>query len=61
MIDDLMIEYTDTLGENVAMYAIPPDIEIDGKKYTLEEFLKLCIKENKLVTDYFPYKDDSVY
>jgi hypothetical protein len=59
--DELMNQYTDALGENVAMYAIPSDIEIDGKVLTLEEFLQLCIKEKKLVTDYFPYKEDYDY
>lgn len=57
----LIKKYTETLGENVAMYAIPSDIEIDGKSFTLEEFLQLCIKEKKLVTDYFPYKEGCDY
>jgi hypothetical protein len=59
--DELLKKYVETFGECVAIYAIPSDIEIDGKELTLDEFLKLCIEEKKLVTDYFPYKDDLVY
>lgn len=59
--DKLIYKYVDTFNENVAFHAIPSDIEIDGVAYTLEEFLELCIKENKLVTDYFPYQENCDY
>lgn len=59
--NDLTRQYVEKFKENVAIYAIPEKIEIDGKEYTYDEFLKLCIQENKLVTDYFPYQEDCDY
>jgi len=58
-IDDILNKYSKHFDENFPIFAIPTEITSEEKK--LEEFVNKCIQENKLATEFYPYKDGNLY